>query len=88
MTKEDFMEAFGIDSMPDYHEMREGQEFYGNGYAKGVSDIANNLKHAVADEFKYRAKYDRTNYSTEEIIQIVGEVINEVVWENKYGKRK
>ena len=23
MTKEDFMEAFGIDSMPDYHEMRE-----------------------------------------------------------------
>lgn len=41
------------------------------------------LKQAVADEFKYRASQGRINYSMEEVIQIVGEVIDEVAFENK-----
>lgn len=41
------------------------------------------IKQAVADEFKYRARQGRTNYSMEEVIYIVNEVIDEVDWENK-----
>lgn len=40
------------------------------------------IKQAVADEFKYRASQGRTNYSMEEVIYIVNEVIDEVFWEN------
>ena len=40
------------------------------------------IKKAVADEFKYRASQGRTNYSMEEVIYIVSEVIDEVFWEN------
>lgn len=36
------------------------------------------IKKAVADEFKYRASQGRTNYSMEEAIYIVSEVIDEV----------
>lgn len=36
------------------------------------------IKQAVADEFKYRASQGRTNYSMEEVIYIVHEVIDEV----------
>ena len=35
------------------------------------------IKQAVADEFKYRASQGRTNYSMEEVIYIVSEVIDE-----------
>ena len=36
------------------------------------------IKQAVADEFKYRASQGRTNYSMEEVLYIVNEVIDEV----------
>ena len=41
----------------------------------------NDLKDAIADEFKYRASQGRTNYSMEEVIYIVNEVIDEINWE-------
>jgi hypothetical protein len=43
--------------------------------------LEDKLKKAVADEFKYRASQGRTNYSMEEVIYIVNEVIDEVFWE-------
>ena len=64
--------------MTNYNELRDGQEFYGNGYKKGISDMENKIKQAVADEFKYRASQGRTNYSMEEVIYIVNEVIDEI----------
>lgn len=47
-----------------------------------VSKMKDKIKKAVADEFKYRAGEGRTNYSMEEVIYIVNEVIDEVFWEN------
>ena len=64
--------------MTNYNELRDGQEFYGNGYKKGMSDMKDKIKQAIADEFKYRASKGRTNYSMEEVIYIVNEVIDEV----------
>ena len=69
--------------MAGYNELRDGQEFYGNGYKKGVNDTMEKIKQAIADEFKYRATQGRTNYSMEEVIYIVNEVIDEVNWEGK-----
>ena len=73
--------------MTGYNELRDGQEFYGNGYKKGYYEgkkiMTDNIKQAVADEFKYRASQGRTNYNMEEIIHIVDEVIDEVDWESK-----
>lgn len=44
--------------------------------------LEDKIKKAVADEFKYRASQGRTNYSMEEAIYIVDEVIGEVFkWE-------
>lgn len=44
--------------------------------------LEDKIKKAVADEFKYRASQGRTNYSMEEAIYIVSEVIHEVfAWE-------
>lgn len=48
-----------------------------------VTMMKNDLKQAVANEFKYRASQGRTNYSMEEVIYIVSEVIDEVEFENK-----
>lgn len=78
--------------MTGYNELREGQEFYGNGYKQGYADaelkynegekiMTDKIKRAVADEFKYRASQGRTNYSMEEVIYIVNEVIDEVAFE-------
>lgn len=78
--------------MTGYNELREGQEFYGNGYKRGYADaklkynkgekiMTDKIKRAVADEFKYRASQGRTNYSMEEVIYIVNEVIDEVAFE-------
>lgn len=40
------------------------------------------IRQAIANEFKYRAaSQGRTNYSMEEVIYIVNEVIDEVFWE-------
>lgn len=39
------------------------------------------IKQAIADEFKYRASQGRTNYSIEEVLDIVNEVINETDFE-------
>lgn len=47
------------------------------------SKMTDKIKQAVADEFKYRASQGRTNYSMEEVIYIVNEVIDEVAFENK-----
>ena len=47
------------------------------------NDMINVIKQAVKDEFKYRASHGRTNYSMEEVIYIVNEVIDEVAFENK-----
>ena len=43
--------------------------------------MADKIKQAVADEFKYRAGQGRTQYSVEEVIYIVNEVIDEVTFE-------
>lgn len=67
--------------MTGYNELRDGQEFYGNGYKKGVSDMKDKIKQAVADEFKYRARQGRPIYTMEEVIYIVSEVIDEVNFE-------
>ena len=45
------------------------------------SFMKDKIKQAVADEFKYRASQGRTNYSMEEVIYIVCEVIDEVAFE-------
>lgn len=49
----------------------------------GEVTMTDKIKQAVADEFKYRASQGRTNYSMEEVIYIVNEVIDEVAFENK-----
>lgn len=75
--------------MTGYNELRDGQEFYGNGYKQGYSDaklkynkgekgMKDKIKQAVADEFKYRARQGRPIYTMEEVIYIVNEVIDEV----------
>lgn len=80
--------------MTEYNELRDGQEFYGNGYKQGYSDaklkynkgekiMTDKIKQAITNEFKYRASQGRTNYSMEEVIYIVNEVIDEVNFENK-----
>ena len=43
--------------------------------------ITDKIKRAIADEFKYRARQGRTNYSMEEVIYIVNGVIDEVAFE-------
>ena len=63
-------------------EKPQGNQCEMNNEKRG-SIMADKIKQAVADEFKYRASQGRTNYSMEEVIQIVGEVIDEVDWENK-----
>lgn len=44
--------------------------------------IADKIKKAVADEFKYRASQGRPIYTMEEVLYIVNEVIDEVTFEN------
>lgn len=79
--------------MTEYNELRDGQEFYGNGYKQGYADaelkynkgekiMTDKIKQAVADEFKYRASRGRWVFTMEEIIYIVNEVIDEVAFEN------
>lgn len=48
-----------------------------------IGFMKNGLKDAIAEEFKYRASQGRTQYSMEEVICIVNEVIDEVDWEIK-----
>ena len=78
--------------MTGYNELREGQEFYGNGYKQGYADaklkynkgeniMTDKIKKAVADEFEYRTSQGRTQYSVEEVLYIVNEVIDEVTFE-------
>lgn len=43
--------------------------------------MTDKIKRAVTDEFKYRASQGRINYSMEEVIYIVNEVIDEVTFE-------
>lgn len=38
INSEDFIKAFGGGHIPNYHEIRECQEFYGNGYKQGYAD--------------------------------------------------
>lgn len=46
--------------------------------------MTDKIKQAITNEFKYRASQGRTNYSMEEVIYIVNEVIDEVNFnENK-----
>ena len=70
-----------------YRAVRNGIPYEETNISKdrdiGDSNMTDKIKQAVADEFKYRASQGRTNYSMEEVIQIVGEVIDEVDWENK-----
>ena len=44
-------------------------------------EMKDKIKQAVADEFKYRARQGRTQYSMEEVLYIVNEVIDEVNFE-------
>ena len=78
--------------MTEYNELRDGQEFYGNGYKQGYADaelkynkgekiMTDKIKQAVADEFKYRASRGRWIFTMEEVIYIVNEVIDEVAFE-------
>lgn len=39
------------------------------------------IKKAIKEEFHYRASQGRTEYSMEELLYIVNEVIDEVFWE-------
>ena len=41
------------------------------------------IKKTIEQEFMYRAKYGRTNYSMEEVIYITCKVVEECFWENK-----
>lgn len=79
--------------MTEYNELRDGQEFYGNGYKQGYADaelkynkgekiMTDKIKQAVADEFKYRASRGRPIFTMEEILYIVNEVIDEVTFEH------
>ena len=43
--------------------------------------MTDKIKQAVADEFKYRASQGRTQYSVEELLYIVNDVIDEVTFE-------
>ena len=58
ISSEDFIKAFGGgSSMPDYHEMREGQEFYGNGYKQGYADAKAEFERPK-DEWTNTSPYD------------------------------
>ena len=49
--------------------------------------MADKIRKAIKEEFKYQASQGRTQYSMEEVIYIVNEVIDEVEFEeNNYGK--
>lgn len=50
--------------------------------------MTDKIKQAIADEFKYRASQGRTNYSTEEVIYIVNEVINETDFEENESQEQ
>lgn len=73
------------DILPDgYKRLKDGtivntEEF------KEKSNMKDKIKQAVKEEFMYRASQGRTNYTMEEVIQIVGEVIDEVDWEISNG---
>lgn len=49
--------------------------------------LTDKIKNAVAYEFKYNASQGRTNYSMEEVIYIVSEVIDEVAFEQNEAKQ-
>lgn len=44
--------------------------------------MTDKIKRAIKEEFHYRASQGRTNYSMEELLYIVNEVIDEVKFEN------
>ena len=50
--------------------------------------MTDKIKQAIADEFKYRANQGRTNYSMEEVIYIVNEVINETDFEENESQEQ
>lgn len=69
------------DVLPDgYKRLKDGTIIDTEDF-KEKSNMKDKIKQAVADEFKYRASQGRTNYSMEEVIYIVGEVIDEVAFE-------
>lgn len=69
------------DVLPDgYKRLKDGTIIDTEDF-KEKSNMKDKIKQAVADEFKYRASQGRTNYSMEEVIYIVGEVIDEVTFE-------
>lgn len=82
VNKYGYGQCYGQKNAPrvEDDECCEGWKRYSGKDKKTMTD---KLKQAVADEFKYRAGQGRTNYSMEEVIQIVGEVIDEVAFENK-----
>lgn len=75
-------QCYGQKNAPqvDDNEHCEDWKEYSGKKEKTMTD---KIKQAVADEFKYRASQGRTNYSMEEVIYIVNEVIDEVEFENK-----
>ena len=50
--------------------------------------MTDKIKQAITDEFKYRASQGRTNYSMEEVIYIVNEVIDETDFEKNESQEQ
>ena len=76
-------QCYGQKDAPRVDDNESCEDFKRSTLNKGKTNMADKIKQAVANEFKYRASQGRTNYSMEEVIYIVNEVIDEVNWENK-----
>lgn len=80
ISSEDFIKAFGAGvKETEHHHIKECKDCN----YKEETKMKDKIKQAVADEFKYRASQGRTNYSMEEVIYIVNEVIDEVTFEEE-----
>lgn len=70
------------DILPDgYKRLKDGTVIDAEDFKKG-SNMKDKIKQAVKEEFMYRASQGRAQYSVEEVIYIVNEVIDEVTFEN------
>ena len=81
-----YREQFVGETDEQYEEYKTGHDNLFNNLEEKlkkaeVTFIKDDLKQAVADEFKYRARFGRNIFTMEEVIYIVNEVIDEVNFE-------
>lgn len=87
-----YREQFVGETDKQYEEYKAGHDSLFNNLEEKlkkaeVKFTVNDLKDAIVDEFKYRASQGRTQYSMEEVIYIVNEVIDEVTDEADFRNK-